>query len=176
MEEKYFNRYRSFCRSLRNLEKSKFADPTAEFVLEGTIRNYILTFDLAWKVMKDILVKQLGITDFAIGSPREVLQSAFTNGLISDDIWLKMLKTRNLLAHDYDGIIAKKNFRAIISNYYDAFDGLKDAITKLCVCDIANICRNYTICNITPIKVVKTIKISKIQKRRKNNILQFGFK
>ena len=41
-----------------------------------------------------------------------------------------MLKTRNLLAHDYDGIIAKKNFRAIISNYYDAFDGLKDAITK----------------------------------------------
>lgn len=130
MEEKYFNRYRSFCRSLRNLEKSKFADPTAEFVLEGTIRNYILTFDLAWKVMKDILVKQLEITDFAIGSPREVLKSAFTNGLISDDIWLKMLKTRNLLAHDYDGIIAKKNFRAIISNYYDAFDGLKDAITK----------------------------------------------
>ena len=52
--------------------------------------------------MKDILVKQLGITDFAIGSPREGLQSAFTNGLISDDIWLKMLKTRNLLAHDYD--------------------------------------------------------------------------
>ena len=51
-----------------------------------------------------------------------------------------------------------------------------DALDKneLCVCDIANICRNYTICNITPIKVVKTIKISKIQKRRKNNILQFG--
>lgn len=44
---------------------------------------------------------------------------------------------------------------------------------ELCVCDIANICRNYTICNITPIKVVKTIKISKIQKRRENNILQF---
>ncbi len=81
-------------------------------------------------LLKDILVKQLGITDFAIGSPREVLQSAFTNGLISDDIWLKMLKTRNLLAHDYDGIIAEKNFQEIISNYYDAFDGLKDAITK----------------------------------------------
>ncbi len=36
----------------------------------------------------------------------------------------------DILTHDYDGIIAKKNFRAIISNYYDAFDGLKDAITK----------------------------------------------
>ena len=81
-------------------------------------------------LLKDILVKQLGITDFAIGSLREVLQSAFTNGLISDDIWLKMLKTRNLLARDYDGKIAEKNFQEIISNYYDAFDGLKDAITK----------------------------------------------
>ena len=130
MEEKYFNRYRSFCRSLRNLKKSKSADPAAEFVLEGTIQNYNLTFDLAWKVMKDILVKQLGITDFAIGSPREVLQSAFTNGLISDDIWLKMLKTRNLLAHDYDGKIAEKNFQEIISNYYDDFAGLNDVITK----------------------------------------------
>ena len=98
MEEKYFNRYRSFCRSLRNLKKSKSADPAAEFVLEGTIQNYNLTFDLAWKVMKDILVKQLGITDFAIGSPREVLQSAFTNGLISDDIWLKMLKNKKFIS------------------------------------------------------------------------------
>ena len=54
MEEKYFNRYRSFCRSLRNLKKSKSADPAAEFVLEGTIQNYNLTFDLAWKVKSNV--------------------------------------------------------------------------------------------------------------------------
>ena len=130
MESKFINRYHTFCKSLNNLEKSKHADPKQEFVLEGTVLNFNLTFDISWKVMKDILVKQLGITDFAIGSPREVLQSAFTNGLISDDIWLKMLKTRNLLAHDYDGKIAEKNFQEIISNYYDAFDGLNDVITK----------------------------------------------
>ena len=45
---------------------------------------------------------------------------------------------------------------------------------ELCVCDIAKICRNNTISNITSIKNIKTIKISKIQKRRENNILQFG--
>ena len=39
-----------------------------------------------------------------------------------------MLKTRNLLAHDYDGKIAEKNFQEIISNYYDAFDGLNDEL------------------------------------------------
>ena len=80
--------------------------------------------------MKDILVKQLGITDFAIGSPRAVLQTAFTNGLIRDDVWMKMLKTRNLLAHDYDGTIAERKFDIIISGYYDAFTEFKNTVTK----------------------------------------------
>lgn len=130
MAEKYFNRFHSFCRSLSSLQKSKLADPKADFVLEGTIQNYNLTFDLSWKVMKDILVKQLGITDFAIGSPRAVLQTAFTNGLIRDDVWMKMLKTRNLLAHDYDGTIAEREFDIIISGYYDAFTEFKNTVTK----------------------------------------------
>ena len=34
---------------------------------------------------------------------------------------------------------------------------------ELCVCDLANICRNNTISNITSITIIKTIKISKIQ-------------
>ena len=130
MESKSINRYNTFCKSLKNLEKSRHADPNADFVLEGTVLNFNLTFDIAWKVMKDILVKQLGITDFAIGSPRAVLQAAFTNGLIRDDVWMKMLKTRNLLAHDYDGTIAERKFDIIISGYYDAFTEFKNTVTK----------------------------------------------
>ena len=57
-----------------------------------TIRNQYL--------LEDILVKLLGIDDIALGSPRANLQAAFSNGLIDDDVWLQMLKTRNLLAHD----------------------------------------------------------------------------
>ena len=68
MENKYINRYRTFCKCLDNLKKSKQANPNEDFVLEGTIMNFNLTFDISWKVMKDILVKQLGILDFAIGS------------------------------------------------------------------------------------------------------------
>ena len=48
MENKYINRYKAFCRSLNNLKKSKTADPDADFVLEGTVQNYNLTFDLSW--------------------------------------------------------------------------------------------------------------------------------
>ena len=118
MENKSINRYRTFCKSLQNLEKSLDADVKADFVLEGTVLNYNLTFDIAWKVMKDILIKELEILDFAVGSPRETLQQAFANGIIEDDRWMKMLRVRNQLAHDYDGSLAEEQFQNIISVYY----------------------------------------------------------
>lgn len=34
MENKYINRYNTFCKSLKNLEKSRYADPKKDFVLE----------------------------------------------------------------------------------------------------------------------------------------------
>lgn len=52
MENRFINRYRTFCRSLKNLEKSRHADPSADFVLEGTVLNFNLTFDISWKVRK----------------------------------------------------------------------------------------------------------------------------
>ena len=68
MENKFINLYNTFCKSLSNLAKSKTADPKTDFVLEGTVLNFSLTFDISWKVMKDILIKKMGILDFAVGS------------------------------------------------------------------------------------------------------------
>ncbi len=130
MENKSINRYRTFCRSLQNLEKSLYADVKADFVLEGTVLNYNRTFDIAWKVMKDILVKELGILDFAVGSPRETLQQAFTNGIIDDDEWMQMLRVRNRLAHDYDGSFAEEQFENIIKVYYPLFEKMRKCVTK----------------------------------------------
>lgn len=130
MQSKYINRYHTFCRSMKNLEKSRTADPSADFVLAATVLCFNLTFDIAWKVMKDILVKQMGILDFAMGSPRETLQQAFTNGIIEDDQWMRMLKDRNQLAHDYDGTFVAEKFRDIVQIYYALFEQLKNKCEK----------------------------------------------
>lgn len=130
MESKFINRYNTFCRSLKNLEKSRTADVEKDFVLEGTVLNFSLTFDISWKVMKDILVKEMGILDFATGSPRETLQQAFQNKIINDDRWIQMLKIRNQLAHDYDGTFAKEKFQEIIEDYYPLFEQLKERVGK----------------------------------------------
>ena len=130
MENRYINRYRSFCASLKNLQKSRTADPSVDFVLEGTMANFNLTFDISWKVMKDILIKQLGILDFATGSPRETLQQAFTNAIISDDSWMQMLRVRNQLAHDYDGSFARQQFHIIVNQYLPLFEQLEKDVRK----------------------------------------------
>ena len=113
MENKFINRYRTFCNCLNNLKKSQNADPEQDFVLEGTIQNFNLTFDISWKVMKDILVKKLEITNFALGSPREVLQTAFTNRLI-----------------DYDGSLAENVFQKIVETYIILFERFRDENKK----------------------------------------------
>ena len=128
MENKFINRYNTFCRCLENLKKSQKTDPEADFVLEGTVQNFNLAFDISWKVMKDILVKNMGITDFAIGSPREVLKTAYVNGLIDDDEWLVMLKARNQLAHDYDGEYAKEIFDSVNQKFYKSFEKFKNNV------------------------------------------------
>ena len=131
MENKYINRYKNFCRSLNNLKKSKTADPDADFVLEGTVQNYNLTFDLSWKVMKDILVQYYAITGFVMGSPREVLRESFKANLISDDAWMDMLKVRNELAHDYDCEIVKTHCNTIVNKYIDLFYEFETVVKAL---------------------------------------------
>lgn len=130
MEDKFINRYNTFCKSLQNLEKSRHADPASDFVLEGTVLNFSMTFDIAWKVMKDVLVKKLEILDFAMGSPRETLRQAFANGLIDDDTWIEMLRNRNQLAHDYDGTFAAEQFQNIIDVYYPLFEKFKETALR----------------------------------------------
>lgn len=118
MQGKSINRYRSFCRSLNNLADAKGRDPKDKFILSGTAQMFNLSFDLAWKVMKDIITEYHGALEYPTGSPRETLRMAHSVGLIEDDMWLELLRARNNLAHDYDGELAQKYFENITSKYY----------------------------------------------------------
>lgn len=130
MEEKSTNRYNSFCRSVDNLKLSVGADPEAPFVLSGTAQTFNLTFDLAWKIMKDVIVTEYAIVDFATGSPRDTLRTAYTVDLIKDDAWLQMLKVRNTLIHDYDGDVAERYFHQISSEFYQLFVEFREYVRR----------------------------------------------
>ena len=119
MDAKFERRFLSFYNSLDALAEARQRDLSDSFVLSGTSAKFSITFDLAWKVMKDILVQYYAITGFVTGSPREVLKQSFQAKLITGDEWIDMLKIRNQLAHDYDGVIVKEHCQTIIHLYID---------------------------------------------------------
>ena len=131
MDEKFNRRFLSFCNSLNALAEARQRDLTDSFVLSGTSAKFSITFDLSWKVMKDILVQYYAITGFVAGSPREVLREAYKANLISDDAWMQMLKVRNELAHDYDCEIVKEHCHTIVEKYIDFLYELKDRVNGL---------------------------------------------
>lgn len=131
MDEKFTRRYESYKNSLASLAEARQRDLTDSFVLSGTSAKFCITFDLAWKTMKDILIQRYAIIDFVTGSPREVLREAFQARLIHDDVWMEMLKVRNQLAHDYDGVIVKTYCETIIRKYLDQFYAFQTCVDAL---------------------------------------------
>ena len=101
------------------------------FVLSGTGMKFSITFDLAWKTMKDILIEHYAIIDFVAGSPREILKKAFQAGMISGDEWIQMLEIRNQLTHDYDGEIVKTHCQTIVQTYINKFEEFQVWVEKL---------------------------------------------
>ncbi len=88
----------------------------------------MITFDLAWKVMKDIVIQRYAVVDFPKGSPREVLRKAYEFELITDDDWMTMLRDRNELPHDYDGEIVKDVCERLIESYLELFEKFRDPV------------------------------------------------
>ena len=136
MDEKCRKRFDSYKKSLASLAEARARDMSDSFVLSGTGAKFSITFDLAWKVMKDILVQHYAIIDFVAGSPREVLRAAFRARLIDDDIWMEMLKVRNQLAHDYDGQLVEKYCENIVKVYIVRLERFRDGAECLLAEDI----------------------------------------
>lgn len=126
MQKRYTERFKSFCDSLDSLEELKTRDLSDSFVISGGVQKFSLTFDIAWKVMKDIVTHYHQMTGFPTGSPRECLKAAMRCGVITEDIWMQMLRERNELTHDYDGKQAEEAVYRIRDEYLPVFEKFRN--------------------------------------------------
>jgi nucleotidyltransferase substrate binding protein (TIGR01987 family) len=109
-------RFSNYEKSVTHLE-SALEIPNPDIVQKaGIIQFFELTYELAWKMMKDYLEAQ-GFTD--IKSPRSAIKKAFETGIIvNGNMWMELLLDRNLTAHTYDEDKATEVGKLIREKYF----------------------------------------------------------
>lgn len=76
-----------------------------DVIRDGLIQRFEFTFELAWKASKEYLIDQGFSNDLHF--PKQVLRAAYENHMIDDEeVWLKMLDSRNRTSHIYDDRVA----------------------------------------------------------------------
>ena len=115
---KKFDNYKS---NLAILSKANNEDLENEFIISGIIDKFFIQFELAWKVLKELLrYEGNGVAN--TGSPREIIKAAYAvYEFIDEKVWLSMLKQRNDMTHIYDGNAAKELVGNIINEYIPTF-------------------------------------------------------
>lgn len=131
MKNKLEKYYQSYCRNLEELEELPQKDLDDSYVISGAVGMFFMTFHIACIIMKDILSDYYGILEAMEESTRETLRMAHSANLINDDIWMRMLETRDKLTQDYDGVLAGNAVYDIRDRYIPVFEEFRNNVSEL---------------------------------------------
>ena len=120
-------RFQNFNLSFILLENSLAIDSPNVTERAGIIQFYEITFELAWKILKDYLEEE----GFNVKSPREVIKLAFQNEIISNGhSWLEALDNRNITTHTYDETTALSVELQIRQTYFPLLKNLRQWLSQ----------------------------------------------
>jgi len=123
MRERIVERFNDFKNALQRLEEGINFEPSNEIIVDGVIQRFEFTFELAWKLLKDILEYE-GIE---VKSPRSAIKEGYKAGLVSDgEAWIDMMIDRNKTSHVYEEKEAKAIYKKIKDAYIGLFKELKE--------------------------------------------------
>ncbi|WP_252250811.1 nucleotidyltransferase substrate binding protein [Clostridium sp. ZBS13] len=126
-EIRWKQRFENFDKSYKLLKKYSNKPITTELERAGIIQFFEMTFELAWKVLKDYLESE----GYMVKSPRETVKQAFQIGLIDNGhIWIDALSNRNLTTHTYDEELADKMTKEILVSYLPELDKMYNRLVE----------------------------------------------
>ena len=111
-------RFRNFSRAFSLLREALELQPSQlnQLEKEGIIQRFEYTFELAWKVLKDVMESD-GIALDQI-SPKAVVRQAYSAKYLDNpEVWLNMIGDRNLMSHTYDFT----KFEAVINTLRESY-------------------------------------------------------
>ncbi len=119
-------RFQNFEKAIIYLEQALAIAKPDIIQKAGLIQFFEMSFELAWKVVKDYLEEE-GFID--IKSPRSALKKAFETGLIADGHgWMKLLDDRNITSHAYDEATVARIENLVRQQYYPLLKQLYDTL------------------------------------------------
>jgi nucleotidyltransferase substrate binding protein (TIGR01987 family) len=128
---RWVQRYNNFEKAFKRLQDAVEIYQSrglSDLEKQGMIQAFEFTHELSWKTLKDFLENR-GNRD--IFGSKDATRLAFKIGLIEDgDIWMDMIKSRNLSSHTYDESIADKLVVRIVNEYNSKFECLKQTLKQ----------------------------------------------
>lgn len=123
-------KFENYVTHLRVLERANREDLDNEFIISGIIDKFSIQFELGWKVLKELLTYE-GSKASATGSPRGIIKEAYAvYPFFEGELWLRMLRDRNDMAHIYDGGAAKRLAGRILEVYIPQFQELEKELVR----------------------------------------------
>lgn len=99
-------------------------------IIDGTIKRFEFTFELAWKLAKAVM--EHGGKELSVTYPRMIIKEAYSSGIIKDgETWLAMLDDRNKTSHIYDEKQALKIYSQVKDSYYALLEDFSRQISKV---------------------------------------------
>jgi len=90
---------------------------------EGIIQRFEYTWELAWKVLKDVLEGSGIVLDTV--TPASTIKAAFAAKIVQDgEVWMRALDARNSLSHTYNFKTFEKVLEEIRRAYLPVFEAL----------------------------------------------------
>jgi nucleotidyltransferase substrate binding protein (TIGR01987 family) len=119
---RWIQRLNSYKNALAALERGvaiAAERPLTELEEQGLIQGFEFTHELSWNLLKDYL-EETGFKD--IHGSRDTTRLAFKEGYLQNgEIWMDMIKSRNISSHTYNIDTAQSIVGAIINSYIEEF-------------------------------------------------------
>lgn len=110
--------YNTFRKAYLKLTEFIDNDDKTEISKAAIIHAYEYTFELWWKMVQKYLEYVGSVQDYG---PNATIKNAFQYNIISDgQIWMDMLRDRNLTTHTYKEDVAEEIYSRIITTHIKA--------------------------------------------------------
>ena len=116
-EIRWKQRLENFGKAISQLTSACDLEEYTKLEQAGLIKTFEFSFELSWKVLKDLLYYE----GYEVNGPRAIIRKGFESGYVNEydcEILLDALEKRNLLSHAYREVTAQEAATLIKDTYY----------------------------------------------------------